>query len=275
MAEYKKRGGEEDIAEVVRKKLEKLKRKDFSSTKTDFKPKDGFEEPFIPVKEPSLAKSEIDTQYKTSSLFEESPVQVSKSPIVEPDRDIPVAPVDESSLFKPTIEARPVPINEPSSVKPVSSKLPKAILKLSIIVFLLAVIIVAVILFLMYRDSTGNFRDLSVNENIQSAVVNNEEKVSIVLSNDVDLNKVSSLLIVFGSIDNSEHPYYPISISREYEINASDINLENFEDVTAAMAFFEYAPSAVQGNESSELSGSAASLGPFVRFWEVVKDFLN
>ncbi|GEM_PF-5812278 len=297
MVGYPKRGEEEDIADLVRKKFDKIRTK--TSKEKDFKD--------INFEEDELSLVKKKSSFRTSAFEEPSSIddsyQVNEAPLINE-----TSPIDKSSsinepsiMDKPSLgnkfssnksfiseketEMFPTPIEEPSppavpldnEVAPVklTNRLPRTILTLSVIVFLLAVIVVAFVLFWMYRDSSGGTRELSVNEDLQSAVVNNEETAYVVLSGDLDINTISSVSIVFSSSDDSTHTYSPTFISGEYEINASEIDLESFKDVIVARAFLDYKPSSTSGNETADLSGSAASLGPFVRFWENVRDFLS
>ncbi len=297
MAGYEKRGEEEDIAEIVRKKLDKIREKPFK--KEEIKPKEDFGRRFQSIGETLLKKEEIKPKKDFGRRFQSIGETLPKKEEIKPKEDFgrrfqsigetlpkkeEIKPKEDLEdlripIGEPILEAPetspPSPVNEPASIKPRSGKLPKVILTLSIIVFLLAVLIVAFVLFWMYRDSTDKSRPLYVNEGLQSAVVNGEESVYIILSGDLDIDKISGVTIVFSSSDNSEHPYSPTFISREYDINASELNLESFKDVLVARAFFDYKPSLDQGNGTADLSGSAATIGPFVRFWETVRDFLG
>ncbi|OGJ17858.1 hypothetical protein A3K73_02110 [Candidatus Pacearchaeota archaeon RBG_13_36_9] len=287
MAGAEKRGKEEDILEVVRKKLDKIRER--SLKREEVKPRGDFERLLIPItksveehefshnvstSEPAFEEHEFSHNVSTSEpAFEEHEfshqVSISEPALEEPETNPPI-PISDS-IEEP--ETNPL-VSGPVSVKP-RSKLPKGVLIFSIIIILLAVITIAFVLFWMYRDSDDKSRELYTNEGLQSAVVTGEESVYLILSEDLDIDEISEVSIVFSSSDDSEHPYTPAFISREYEINTSELNLESFKDITAVRAFFQYRPSSTAGNETNELSGDAASLGPFVGFWKKVKGFLG
>jgi hypothetical protein len=132
-------------------------------------------------------------------------------------------------------------------------------------VYLIILIIAITLIFLAILGAIGYFiyeslrsntneRYLSANENIMQAVIENEKIANIILSNEIDLIKVSKISIVFSAQDNSEHPYETDYIGKEYEISASDLGLESFESITAVKVFLEYSSEpAPQTNVTSPL----------------------
>jgi len=297
MAGYEKRGEEEDIADFVRKKFDriredspkgkKVKSGDYFGKasnlrekwpkKREAKPREDFERFSIPVTEPASREPEITSSIAVTESYSEEQEKHPSIAVMEPSSEKqdsnPLMPISEPIFEETESKQPPSPIGEPV-IRQKSSRLPRVILTISIIVFLLAAIIVGFVLFQMYGESTEETRVLGTNENLQSAVISGEQTAYVILSGNLDSNAIYSISIIFSASDDSIYSYNPNFISGEYEINASEVGLESFKDVVVARAFPEYKASPAQANETDD-SGSSASLGPFVGFWKKVKGLFD
>ncbi len=218
MGNNRKRG-EEDIAEVIRRKLEAHKRERARVGKHD----ENFGTSYQPVsREP----------YVASDIF---PVEDSSSSI-------------KYSKLKPA-PYEPAPLVKPVPVKEKKRKVPW-ILVIIIILIILGIFGALLFVFLGEFFANSSERYLQVNEDLGGAIVTNESYVLITLSDEISLDSISNVSFIFESKDGTDYPYSPGYVSKEYKINAVDLGLESFRDIEAVDAIIIYKPISSSGNET-------------------------
>ncbi len=226
MKEYKGREGEEDIAESIREKLEEHKKQEFSrDNNPSFYSKPVFPTPNTDGEIITPEKSEPDTI----------------SSIITPEKSAPI-----------TCEKhKPVPLAKPTApTKEKKKRAPLIVLAIIIIVVLLGIL--AVFAFLFYGpDSSKPERTLYIEAGLENATVKNEETVYVKIAENINLEELAKLTIIFITLDNSEFIYEPEIVKREYEISASQLGVDNFKEIVSARVSFEYVESPFQINDSS------------------------
>ncbi len=216
MINDQKRGKDQgDIAEIIRKKLQQKKQQ-------------------------SQNKQSIQgNQYKPSQRISEVPEKVSKE-ASKPDKKV-------KNFHKPEkkIESRPVkltvkkePVHEVKEAPKEKKKSKKPLIILTILVLVLILAAIIVLLFIFYGDKGGGQRELNVG--VANMIIYDEERAIVTLEESIDLDRLLLVEITFISSDNTEYPYNPGYIAQEYEIFASDVGLESFQDVFSLGVFFEY-----------------------------------
>jgi len=134
-------------------------------------------------------------------------------------------------LEKPKRKKERITIESPTQK---SNKIPIIIL---IIAILLVLIILIVLLFYYLQVKE---RYIGVDENIESALIKNEEKAFIELSDNLDLNNINQINFIFYDKENTGYPYLAQQINSSYEINAWELKLENFKQIIGVKSEIEY-----------------------------------
>ncbi len=247
----KKRGNEEDIAELVRKKLERHRKqmgKPLRGGEQDTE-KMQVDSSYVPSLNPS-GPSEI---FREASRGKKEILRVSNK---NSAKKIPLQPAK-----KPFQRAKPKPIIKKEEVKhPAKSKTPLIIVSLLIILVFFGILVAVLFLFYNAPLKSGE-RELSVNDLISHARVTDEKTANIKLVDSLDLERISLVTIIFVAGDSTQYTYYPGYVDKEYTIQARDINLDSFKEITTAVAIvdFKVKPALDSGNASVNITSNPAN----------------
>lgn len=134
------------------------------------------------------------------------------------------------------------PVEKPKSPIQLSDNISKkpwlipAIVLASVGVLFILLIIIGI--YLYYSSLEVPEVPLTPGENVQDASYTGDI-ANVVLSEDVNLNNVKTIDIVFSDGEN-DHVYSAPGVSQEYEIYASDLGLENFDEIVSVSASVTY-----------------------------------
>jgi len=236
---------EEDIVEVIRKKLEAHKRQESVKSgvgkgeervvqrESPMQPKSDFNQ-YLPSQSEPIPQEPKEVQFSK----QDARLGMQSSPAVQVNESIFPNKVTSSLKEQPpaAVPSRAAPY--PPGTMAEVPKRKKGRLILIILIIIILLLIALLIIYLLFFMSSSE-RELNSSENIEKAVVLENGEALIELEKGVDLDLLREVQIIF-SVDDAEYLYNPEYISREYNVHASDLGLENFDDVTSVRAIFGY-----------------------------------
>jgi hypothetical protein len=151
--------------------------------------------------------------------------------------------------------------------KKISSKTMLITIGAVFLVFIILLSFIAVIYF--YFNDKG--RSLEKTNNLQEALITDNELCHVKLSDTVNLSKVKAVTLVFSDSQGNKYNY-SAAASQEYDINASQLGLENLSDITQISAEITYKsasssstiapiPSTNRTNQTTGTTGRTGSTG--------------